>query len=444
MIKILILGGGFGGVRAALDLSRLLRNRGSSIPLESGEKKLKYLTEQDQVEITLLDKNSYHLFTPSLYEVASAYGVAKDPFSIKLKKTISIPYQNIFGGKKIKFIQAEISKINLEHNLVATGGGETLHFDYLVLALGSQASDFGINGVREYACQFKNIEDALLVNQKIEEITRKMAENKQQTPMEILICGGGFTGVELSAEIAGCAKKIARKYQIGRVPHLNYLSVGRARIKLFEAGPKILPMISDKERMIISKRLTELGVAIMENSVIEEVGADFVKLKNSQKINGDLVIWTAGVKANEILKSVVDLPLTDRGKITVNEFMVVKNLENIFAVGDNIEFIDSVTQKPIPAQAYTAIDQGMIVATNIANKINGKKLKKYHPFFGVWISPVGGKFTVAHLWGGITIRGFAGWLVKGLVDLKYFISILSMPKALALFWRDFTLFRKND
>lgn len=421
MIKILILGGGFGGIRAALDL----------------EKKLKHSTEQSQVEITLIDKHSYHLFAPALYEVASAYGVAEDPFSVKLKKTISIPYQDIFDGKNIKFIQAEILKINLEHNLVATGGEETLRFDYLILALGSQASDFGINGVKDYACQFKNIEDALLVNQKIEEIAKKVAENKQQTPMEILICGGGFTGVELSAEIAGCAKKFARQYKIKG-------NLGRAQIKLFEAGPKILPMISDTERKIISKRLTELGVAIMENSVIEEVGSDFVKLKNSQKINGDLVVWTAGIKANEILKSVVDLPLTDKGKIIVDEFMAVRNSENIFAIGDNIEFIDPVSQKPIPAQAYTAIDQGKISAINIANRINGKKLKKYHPFFGVWISPVGGKFSVAHLWGGIRIRGLGGWLVKVLVDLKYFISILSVPKALALFWRDFTLFRKND
>lgn len=415
MDKILILGGGFGGVRAALDLEK------------------KFSKKSGEVEITLIDKNSYHLFTPSLYEVASVYGVARDPFSVKLRKTISIPYQDIFGGKNIKFIQAEIVKINLEHNLVATGGGETLRFDYLILALGSQTSDFGINGVKEYACKFKNIEDALLVNQKIEEMTRRGVENKQKSSIEILICGGGFTGVELSAEMAGYAKKIVRKYQMGR-----------AQVKLFEAGPKILPMISDKERIKISKRLTQLGVAIMENSVIEEVGADFVKLKNGQKINGDFVIWTAGVKANEILKSIIDLSLTERGKIIVDEFMMVQNLENIFAVGDNIEFIDLTTQKPIPAHAYTAIDQGKIAAINIANKINGKKLKKYRPVFDVWISPVGGKFSVAHVWGGVTIGGLGGWIVREIVDLKYFFSILSIPKSLVLFWRDFTIFTKND
>ncbi|MBI2674486.1 MAG: FAD-dependent oxidoreductase [Candidatus Yanofskybacteria bacterium] len=184
-LKILILGGGFGGVRAALNL----------------EKKLK-----DKVEITLIDKNSYHLFAPALYEVASAYGVKKDPFAVRLKKTICIPYSDIFSGKKMNFIQAEISSIDLENKKVATRGGEILDYDYLVIALGGQAADLGVPGVKEYAYRFKNLEDALLLNRKIEELTQEVAAGRRTQPIKIAVVGAGFTGIEVAAEFACCVK----------------------------------------------------------------------------------------------------------------------------------------------------------------------------------------------------------------------------------------------
>src|SRR3989344_1451476 len=128
MIKILILGGGFGGVRCALDL----------------EKKIK-----DRIQITLIDRNSYHLFLPSLYEVASTYEAPKDPFAVKMRETICIPYGEIFAGKNISFIQAEISAVDLKEKSVKTKGGKILPYDYLVIALGGQTADFGLSGVRE-------------------------------------------------------------------------------------------------------------------------------------------------------------------------------------------------------------------------------------------------------------------------------------------------------
>lgn len=417
MIKILVLGGGFGGIRTALDLEK------------------KFSKKSGEVEISLIDKNSYHLFTPLLYEVASVCGITKDPFSVKLKKTISVPFGDIFGGKNINFIQAEISKINLDNCSVITGGGEAIRFDYLVLALGGQTADFGVSGVKEYACQFKNLEDALLVNQKIEEAVKEIAE--KQSPVEILICGGGFTGVELAAEITGHVKKIAKQCRIKG-------GLERARIKLFEAGPKILPMIPDKEREKISNRLTRLGVAIMENSAIEEVGADFVKLKNGQTVHGDLVIWTAGVKANEILMTTDGLSLTEKGKAMVDDSLTAKGFQNIFAVGDIMEFIDPKTQKPVPAQAYTAIDQGKIVARNILNGIHKSPPCLYKPFSGVWVSPVGGKYAVAYLFKSLVLGGLIGWIARQIIDLRYFLSILSVKKALALFWEEIALFTKND
>lgn len=414
MIKILILGGGFGGVRVALDL----------------EKKLK-----DDAQITLIDKSSYHLFVPALYEVASAYGIKQDPFAIRLKKTICIPYLDIFYDKKISFIQAEIFSIDVENKKIATRGGEILDYDYLIIALGGQAADFGVLGVKEYAFQFKNLEDGLALNQKIDQLTKEIAAGTRNPPIKITVIGAGFTGIEVAAELACCVKKFAR---------ICNIKSRCERIILIEAAPKILPAISDEERSMVVNRLTELGVEILNGAAVEEVKSEQIKFKSGKTLDTDLVIWTAGIKPPDILKSLPGDSLTASGKLKVDENLAVAGLRNTFAVGDNAEFTNQQTGRPVPALAYIAVDQGQIAAKNIVHLLKSKKLINYKPFFSVWIAPVGGKYALAHLWGGVTIKGFLGWILRELVDLRYILSILPVKKAISIFWQEVTLFTKND
>mgnify|MGYP001569120905 CR=1 FL=1 len=150
-------------------------------------------------------------------------------------------------------------------------------------------------------------------------------------------------------------------------------------------------------------------------------------------MKGDIIVWTAGIKANELT-----------GKMPVDEFLRVKSHENVFAIGDNVEFIDPKTQKSVPALAYVASDQGKIAAANILSLIKGKRLKPYKPFYSVWVAPAGGKYAIAHLWRGIHITGFWGWVVRELIDLRYMLSILTPRKAVSLMWQEVTLFTKND
>src|SRR3989338_10564476 len=168
MRRILIIGGGFGGIRVALDLEEKLRNE----------------IKDGQVEVTLIDKNNYHLFVSSLYEVASATGIKKDPFAVRLRKSVSLPYADIFENKDINFIQAEIKEVDLENKLVVTNGGNKQEYDYLVIALCSQSADFGIPGVKEYAYKFKTLEDALLINDKITSFMNDAAEGKSSLPLD--------------------------------------------------------------------------------------------------------------------------------------------------------------------------------------------------------------------------------------------------------------------
>ncbi len=416
MIKILILGGGFGGIRTALDLEKRLKN---------------------EADITLIDRNSYHLFTPALYEVASAFGLKKDHFAVQLKKTVCIPYADIFQNKRINFIQAEITGVDLSSQEVKISGDISLDYNYLVFALGSEYEDYGIPGVREYSYKFKTIEDALMINDRIIEISEEFQNKTRENSFQFLICGAGFTGVELAAELSCCSKAI--KARCG-------LKHGKcSTITLFEATNKILPMVSEQERKLTINRLTKLGVIIMENSAVEEVGSDFIKLKTGQRIQGDMIIWNAGVKSVDFLKQINNLSLNQKGMILVEQNLAVKGFQNVFAVGDNVEFIDPETQKTVPRLAYVSIDQGKIAAHNISAIIKNKKQKPYDPFYSVWIVPVGGKYAIAHLWGGWVIKnGFWGWIIRELVDLKYFLSIFPPTKAFKFFWDEITVFTKND
>ena len=388
MIKILILGGGFGGVATALSLEKRFRKN-----------------PKHKVEITLIDKNGYHLFTPDIYEVASVYGLKKDLFAVQLKRTICLPYADIFGGKEINFIQAEITEVNLKNQNVRTGGGHTLNYDYLVFSLGGEATDFNVPGVKDYAHQFKTLDDAIFINQKLEELSEEFKTGQRTQPFSFLICGAGFTGIELAAELSCCSKVIKDRCKLrGRC----------STITLFEAGPKILPTVSEKERRLFKERLTKLGIIIMENSAIEEVRDDSVKLTSGQRIQGNLVIWTTGIKPSRLIAPTEGLPLSASGKIVVEKNLQVKGHENIFGVGDNADFTDPITQRSVPGLGYVAAAQGKVAGKNIFNAINSKSLDQYKPRYDMWITPAGGKYAIAHYPGWLIATGFLRWMVRDL------------------------------
>ncbi|HVZ11207.1 MAG TPA: NAD(P)/FAD-dependent oxidoreductase [Candidatus Paceibacterota bacterium] len=415
MITVVILGGGFGGIRCALDLAGKGR---------------------EAVRVILVERNSYHLFTPSLYEVASAYPVPGDTvFHVPLRRAVAVPYREIFAGKNIEVVQSEIAAADLAAHEVTLKGGDKIPFDYCVLGLGSETADFGISGVREYAYPFKTIEDALAINQKMHELFRTFRDSERPAPIKFLVIGAGFAGVELAAEIASYARRIADDLDL---PRKSF------SVALFEAAPTILPMIDARYRASIIARLTELGVAVMAGSTIESVTADSVSLKSGQTVSGAMVIWTAGVRASSTLGAIKGLHLTERSKIAVDRTLAVPNFPHTFAVGDVIEYIDPKTEKPVPGLAYTAKAQASVVASNILADLRERKKKYYIPHYDAWIAPIGGKFSFAHINNSTTFPGLIGWLVRGLVDLRYLLSILPPLKAFRLFWSDQMMFTKND
>lgn len=420
MTNILILGAGFGGISAALKL----------------EKKLK---DNRDFKITLIDRNNFHLFTPSLYEVATVYGLIENNFTQYLRTSVAIPIGEIVKNKKVNFVQGEIREMNLKEKYVLTNGGNKFDFDYLIIALGGEIEFYGIPGVQEYAYNLKSVDDAIGIYRKIQEIYKNYSKEKTDRTIKIAVIGGGFTGVELAAELGCCVGNVIEQYDLSKTC---------TAISLFQAEPAILPAIGEKARKAIEKRLRSEMVQIHINSPVVEVGPNFIKLKDrGEVLNFDLIIWAGGIRSSRLLEN-LGLKLTKKGTTETNEFLQAKNSdgaanEEVFVIGDCGMCLDQKTQKPVPAMAYAAHDQADIAAENIINQINGRELKPYKPFYDAWIAPVGGKWAYFY-YKGYSVSGFWGYLLRQLVDFRYFLRILPFSKALALFFKDLVIFTKND
>ncbi len=390
-----------------------------------------------EATVILIDRNNYHLFLPALYEIGSAYGIKPDRYNLKLRKAVCVPYQDIFSNTRVNFRQAEISRVDLSKKEITTNGDEVLNYDQLIFALGSETDTFNVPGVEEYAFKFKTIDEALFVNQRIVDLYQKAAQGRHTLPIKFIIAGAGFNGIELAAELACCVDNIKNACKL----HKNCVL-----IEIIEAGSQILPAISEKERAIIRARLESLGVKIIENAPIKEVGPNFVKIGNEGKmLYADIIIWTAGARASSFLKKVGGLHLDRRGRLEVNNFMRADCSDQVWALGDNAVFTDGVTKKPVPGLAYVAVDQAKIVAENIKRVIRGQStFREYKPSYALWIASVGGKFAVAHLGKFLTITGLFGWFFRILVDLRYFLGVLPLSKALNIFEKEVYTFTKND
>ena len=392
MTNILILGAGFGGINAALKLEKKLKN-------------------DPDFKITLIDRNNFHLFTPSLYEVATVYGLIQDKFAQYLKGSVAIPIGQIMEGKKVNFIQAEIKEINLKDKFVTTAGENKLDFNYLIIALGGETEFYGIPGAREYAYNLKSVDDAIAIYQKIKETYESYQKEKSDRQVKVAIIGGGFTGVELAAELGCCVRNIINEYKLSRTC---------TAIHLFQADATILPAVNEKARKTIEKRLKDEMVQIQTNSPVVEIGPDYIKVKDrGEPLKFDLVIWAGGVRGSRLIEN-LGLKITKKKIIEVNEFLQTKNSDDsvnpkIFVVGDCGMCLDPQTQKSIPAMAYVAHDQAEVAAKNIVRSIKKQELVSYKPFYDAWIAPVGGKWAYFH-YKGLNIAGLWGYLLRLLVD----------------------------
>lgn len=423
--SIVVLGAGFGGLRTAISIAKKTRK-----------------------EVILIDRNDYQTFTPTLYEIAAT---SKETANyLDLKKIVTFPIQELIRKYPIKFVQTNVETIDLINGDIHCSGNLKLKFDYLVLALGSETNYFDIPGLRENSLPLKTFMDALAIRNRIFNAVSDLSgqdlsgqEGKEN--LKILIGGGGSTGVELAGELQEWLCELKKEIQ------KPVRSECDANITIVEGAPSILYGFDERIIRKAIKRLRSLGTEFINNEIIEKVIQNKVITKSGREIFYDILIWAGGVQASSLLRT---LPLKTEAK--KHQIVVAGKMEclpetpdlrlygKIYGLGDSVCFFDPITEKPVPKVARAALLQADVVAHNIAEDIKGGgRHKIYMPREYPYVISVGGKFAVAKINRWI-ISGLAGWILKGLVELNYMISIMGVWKALNIWIKGIKIFIKND
>ncbi len=402
--NIVILGGGFAGVRAALDLGSFLHDR-------------------DEYEIILIDRKDYHLYHAGLYEAATTEHGAVD--AKKVKETVSIPFAEIFGRSKVKVFKAYIDRIDLRDGKIVTDS-RILSYDYLIIAMGSVADYYGIPNLDKYGFCLKSLEDAIMIRNRVEDLVVK----KDQA--QIVIGGGGFAGTEFAGELYNLIKKECEHHD---------KNLANFKILLVEGSTGFLPGLPQKVSELVDKRLTGM-IETKFSTLITDAGSNYVTLNNKERRDCDLLIWTGGVRSCRLPVD-VDLERDKKDRTATLESLNLKAFPNVFIAGDNLCFIDPTSKKPVPQTAQEAIRQGHLAAKNVFRSIKQSLLLPYHAGAVRFAIPVSGKFAIYYT-PNLIISGFFGWLMRRLVDLRYFLGILPFSKAIGYWFFENKIFMKND
>lgn len=412
---IVILGAGFAGLAAALELERL--NEFSTHPYN----------------VTLVDKNCYHLYHALLYEVATAREMVKAKDLEALRRGVCIRIKaldDILLKRKIFVVQDQVMRINPTDRLVQLTDGSTMHFDELIIALGSVSNDFRIPGLAEHSLALKELPDALDMNLKLQSLIHRA---QRGAAVRIIIGGGGISGVETAGELQHYFRRLQTKEK---------LPVKSTEVVLVEASATILPGFDRWAQQAADQRLQRLGVRIITGQPIVSVEASALKLKNGLHQPFDLFIWSGGIRAHPLIGQ-LGLASGPKGQAAVQPTLQAPGFENIFVVGDSAGVIDAQTQRPVPQTAPEAVAQGHLAASNLFHRIHHQPLEAYAPQRAGFVFPVGGRWAVSTM-GGWKINGFWGWIIRKVVDLNYFMSILSFKNAWQVFWTGGRIYLRND
>ncbi|MCH1524972.1 MAG: NAD(P)/FAD-dependent oxidoreductase [Candidatus Actinomarina sp.] len=386
MAKIVIIGGGFGGLNFL------------------------HKAKKSDNEFILIDKTNHHLFQPLLYQVATAVLSPAD---------IAVPIRHLFNNdKNVNVILGEVKDIDKDSNLLTLDDGEIISYDYLILSVGSKHSYFGKNDWSKYSNGLKIINDALDIRDRIlkafEKAEKEKDELKRQEYLNFVIVGAGPTGVEMAGSIAEIAFKNMKK------EYRNF-DTSDANVYLIEAGPKILSMFSEKLATKAEQYLKDLGVTVRKNEKVINIKKNILTTESSE-IATDNIIWAAGNEASPLIKK-LDTDTDLQGRALVDEYCLIKDSNNIFVIGDASNFKNK-NNKSLPGIAPVAIQQGRYLAKIIKSNIKNKEMKPFKYTDKGMMATVG-KFKAVGVVGNLEITGLIAWLFWSLIHLVYLIGYRS-------------------
>ncbi len=397
--KIVIVGGGFAGINF-----------------------IKHLWKDNRYQITMVDRDNYHFFPPLLYQVATAF---IEP------SNISYPFRRMFQDHhNMRFHFGALTKVDIPKNQIETDTG-LLEYDFLVLAIGTETNYFGMDNVKEHSLPMKSIDDAinlrnhLLLNMEKAVITEDRAEREKL--LNIVIAGGGPSGVEIAGMLAEMGQKIVQK---------EYPEIKRrnSRIHLIDASPHLLGPMSKKAQDAAFKVLTHLGVQVTLNKTVKDYKDGNVIMADGETIPTNSLIWTSGVTG----RAVPGLPPETLGKgrrLMVDEFNKVKGTQNIYALGDIcLQTTDKNYPNGHPQLAQVAIQQGTLLAKNFRRMASAQSLKPFQYKDKGSMAIISKYEAVADL-PKVSFTGFFAWLIWLFVHIIPLVGFRNKVKlAFSWFW----------
>ncbi|MDI3327553.1 MAG: NAD(P)/FAD-dependent oxidoreductase [Alicyclobacillaceae bacterium] len=385
--RVVILGAGYGGLVAALELA-------------------KEVTEQD-AEIILVNKYDYHQLVTQLYEPAAA---------AKRDTEVRIPLVKLLSGKPIRLVRDVVTRIDPKEKRVFLQGGE-LTYDYLVVALGSETEYFGIPGLKEYSLTLKSVDEARLIRTHIERCFAEYPYDPRPEYMTFVVGGAGLTGIELVGEIADWLPRLCEESNIPR---------DRVQLYNVEAMPSILPGFDEDLAAKAEAILKAKGVVFKVGSPIVRVEPEAVHLKNGEVIRTKTIIWTGGVRGNQI---VVDagFETEPRGRAKVNEYLQAVGYEDVYMAGDCC-FVLNEQGRPYPPTAQLAIQMGSCVAKNLCADLKGGKKVPFAPKILGTVASLGGRDAVGKVGERYKTSGRIAYFIKDLSQIRYLAKIGGLMK----------------
>lgn len=404
--KIVILGGGYAGVKAGKTLHKIFKN-------------------DDSVEITLIDKNTYHTLMTELHEVA---GHRTEPDAIQ------IDLRTIFRGRKVKVVTDAVNGVDFEARQLKSDR-TTYDYDYLVIACGSDSNDFGIPGIAEHAFTLWSYDDAIRIRHHIEKMFELAhGEDDEKIRRELLtfaVVGGGFTGVEMVGEIAEAKVHLSEKYNI---------DPKEVTIYNIEATPRILNTLKDDNQVLkVENRYAKMGIQLLKNAALVKAEADGFELKDGRVIKTRTLIWGAGIKVSNFVGK-LGLEGGRAGRIIVNPYMQSPQHENVFLAGDNVSYQDD--DGPLPQIVEAAEQSGHTAAENIAALIQNKPMVKHKQNYHGFMVSIGSKYGVSDT-GGIKLSGFFAMLLKHMVNFYYLFTVSGLAQLWTYLRHEFFHIKNN-
>lgn len=408
--KVIILGGGFGGLYAAMHLDHVL-------------------DRYPGLEVTLINRENFFLFSPMLHEVAAS--------DLDLTNIVS-PVRRLL--KRVNFFAGEVEAIDLERKKVKVSHGfdhhhHELDYDYLVIGLGSVTNFYGVPGLEANALTMKTLGDAIHLRNRLiallEEADTDCCADIRRPLLTCVVAGGGFAGVETIAAVNDFVRHAVRFY-----PNLRE---DLLRVVLVHSGSVILPELGESLGAYAQRKLAERKVEIRVNTKVTEVSDSVVELSDGERIATRTLLWTAGTSSNPLLEH---LPCEkNRGRLIVDETLAVKDWPGVWALGDCALIPDSKTGNYCPPTAQHALREGKVLAHNVLAALKGTPAKAFTFSTIGRLAAIGRRTGVANILGFKFSGFFAWWLWRTI----YLSKLPRFEKKLrvALDWTLDLLFSKD-